>query len=85
MNASGGFEPVQIPHPAIHEDHVRLIAARVLDRLQAAGCGNHVDAGALEEARQDAAIDDVVICDERRQPRAGCEPCVDRQPLVAMC
>ena len=79
------FETVEIRHSTIHQHDVRHQPRGQRHRFEAAGGGDDADAGALEEARQDAAIDDVVICDERRQPRAGCEPCVDRQPLVAMC
>jgi hypothetical protein len=48
------------PHAAIHQHDVGLVAAGVLDRLDTAGSGDDVDAGAFE-AGEDVPVDGVVV------------------------
>ena len=72
-------EPVDVGHADVHEDDVGPVLARQPQCLLPARGGDHADAGALEQPRQDAAVDRAVVHDQRRQILARRQPRVERR------
>lgn len=65
-DAPRGFNPVQVGHLNIHDDHVRLHMPRQLDGFQTVGglC-DHLQVGlAIDDPAQVSADDGVIVSDE---------------------
>ena len=72
-------EAVEVGHLHVHEDDVGMMLARERDAFEPAGRGDHLQAGALEQAREDAAAHGAVVDDQRGHLLSRREPREERR------